>query len=86
MLALTTQLGGCQLSLSSRQDDVPTSSVAKYNGRDIATLPNELFEKILSKLDPQDVFNCRCVSQRWKGAIDDHQIVPRDFYRRCPPP
>ena len=83
MIASTTQLGGCELGLSSRQDDAPTSSVAKYNGRDIATLPNEVLDNILSNLDPQDVFNCRCVSQRWKKVIDDYQIMPRAFYRCC---
>ena len=66
MIASTTQLGGCGLGLSSRQDDDLTSSVAKYNGRDIATLPNEVLDKILSNLDPQDVFHCRCVSQKSK--------------------
>ena len=71
MIELTTQLGSCELGLSSRQDDPQTSSVAKYNGRDIATLPNEVPDKILSNLDPQDVFNCRCVSQSWKKVIDD---------------
>ena len=79
MIALKTQLGDCELGLSSRQDDAPTSSVAKYNGRDIATLPNEVLDKILSNLDPQDVFNCRCVSQTWKKIVDDHQIMPRAF-------
>ena len=83
MIALTTPLRGCGLGLSSRQNDAPTSSVAKYNGRGIATLPNEVFDKIISNLDLQDVFNCRCVSQRWKGVIDDYQIVPRAFYRGC---
>ena len=85
MIALTKQLGGRELGLSSRQDDNLTSSVEKYNGRDITKLPNEMFGKILSNLYPQDVFNCRCVSQTWKGFIDYHQIVPRDFYRRCHP-
>ena len=68
----------------------PTSSVVKYNGRGrgIATLPNEMFDSILSYLDLQDVSNCRCVSQRWKKAIDDYQIMPHAlyaFYRRCHP-
>ena len=56
MIPLTT-CGGCELGLSNRQNDVPTAPVAKYNGRDIATLPNEVFDKILSNLDPQYGFN-----------------------------
>ena len=85
MIALTTQLGDCELGLSSRQDDASTSSVAKYNGRNIATLPNEMLNKILSKLlDLQDVLHCKRVSQRWKRVIDgDYQIMPRAFYRHC---
>ena len=59
------QLGDCVLGLSSRQDDAPTSSVAKYNGREIATLPDEVLNKILSSLlDLQDVLHCKRVSQR----------------------
>ena len=85
MLALMKQLGDCVPGLSSRQNDAPTSSVAKYNGRAIATLPNEVFDKIISNLDLQDIFNSRCVSKRWKEVIDDHQIIPRAFYRRCHP-
>ena len=88
MITLTTQPGGCVLAHSSRQNDAPTSSVVKYNGRGIATLPNEMFDNILSYLNPQDVSNCRCVSQRWKKAIDDYQIMPHAlyaFYRRCHP-
>ena len=33
MIPLTTDLGGCKLDPSNKQDDVPTSSEAKYNGR-----------------------------------------------------
>ena len=61
MITSTTQLGGCELSLSSRQDDAQTSSVAKYNGRDIVTLPNEILNKTTpSKLGPQQNFSQTC--------------------------
>ena len=33
MIPSTTDLGGCKLDPSNKQDDVPTSSEAKYNGR-----------------------------------------------------
>ena len=33
MIPLTTDLSGCKLDPSNKQDDVPTSSEAKYNGR-----------------------------------------------------
>ena len=88
MITLSTQLGGCERGLSGRQNDSQTSFVGTYNGRGITTLPNEMFNNILSYLNPQDVFNCRCVSQRWKKALDDYQIMPRAlyaFYRRCHP-
>ena len=84
MIALTTQIGGSELGLSSKQD-AQTSSVATFNGRDVAALPYGVFEKIFSGLDLQDLFNSRCVSQRWKEVIDDHKIVPRAFYRRYYP-
>ena len=45
MIALTAQLDGCELGLSSRQDDARTAPVAKYNGRDI---PNQLEDAGLS--------------------------------------
>ena len=83
MITLTTLFRCCGLGLSSRQDDAQTSSVVKYNGRAIVTLPNEMFDNILSYLDLQDVSNCRCVSRRWKKVVDDYQIMPRAFYRRC---
>ena len=69
MIPSTTQFGEYGLGLSSRQDDAPTSSVTKYNGRDITTLPNEVFERILSNLDSKNVFNCRCVSQTQKERV-----------------
>ena len=73
MITLPTQLGGCERGLSSRQNDAPTSSVAKYNGREIATLPDEVLNKILSNLlDLQDVLHCKRVSQRWKKVINDY--------------
>ena len=84
MITSTTQLSDCELGLSGRQNDAPTSFVVKYNGRNITTLPDEMLDTIFSNLDLQDVFNSRCVSQRWKGVIDDHQIVPHAFYR-CHP-
>ena len=85
MITLTTQLDGRELGLSSRQNDALISSVVKYDGRRIATLPTEMLDNILSYLDVQDVANCRCVSQRWKNVIDDYQIMPRAFYRRFQP-
>ena len=85
MITLTTQLGVCELDLSSRQNDAQTSSVVKYNGRDIDTLPNEMVVNILSYLNLQDVSNCRGVSQRWKKVVDDYQIMLRAFYRRFQP-
>ena len=88
MITLTTPLGGCELTHSSRPNDAQTSSVVKYNGRGVATFPIEMFNNILSYLNPQDVSNCRCVNQRWKNVIDDYQIMPRAlyaFYRRCHP-
>ena len=33
MIPSMTELGGCELGLSNRQDDAPTSSVAKYSGK-----------------------------------------------------
>ena len=69
MIPSTTHFGEYGLGLASRQDDAPTSSVTKYNGRDIATLPNEVFEKILSNLDSKSVFNCKCVSQTQKEKV-----------------
>ena len=82
MITLTTQLGGCELDLSSRQNDAQTSSVVKYNGRCIDILPNEMLDNIFSFLGLQDVSNCRCVSRRWKKVIDDYQIMPYAFCRR----
>ena len=52
MITSTTELGGCELGLSNRQNDVPTALAAKYNGRDIAKLPNEILNKTLFS-DPQ---------------------------------
>ena len=81
MIPSTTQFGEYGLSLSSRQDDAPTSSVTKYNGRDITTLPNEVFEKVLSGLDSKNVFNCRCVSQTQKEKVTikhDNPILSPD--------
>ena len=85
MITLTTQLGGCELDLSSRQNDAQTSSVVKYDGRDIDILPNEMVNNILSYLGLQDVSNCRSVSQRWKKVVDDYQMMPRAFCRRFLP-
>ena len=82
MITLTTQLGGCELDLSSRQNDAQTSSVVKYNGRCIDILPNEMLDNIFSFLGLQDVSNCRCVSQRWKEVVADYQIMPHAFCRR----
>ena len=82
MITLTTQPGGCELDLSSRQNDAQTSSVVKYDGRGIDILPNEVFGKIFSYLDLQDASNCRGVSQRWKKVVDDYQIMPHAFCRR----
>ena len=82
MRTLTTQPGGCELDLSSRQNDAQTSSVVKYNGRDIDTLPTEMVDNIFSYLGLQDVANCRSVSRRWKKVVDDYQIMPHAFCRR----
>ena len=38
MIPSTTDLGGCKLDPSNGQDDVSTSSEAKYNGRVIVAL------------------------------------------------
>ena len=55
MIPLTTY-GGCELGLSNRQNDHPTSAVAKYNGRDIVTLPKEILNKTFFS-NPQYGFN-----------------------------
>ena len=41
MIPSTTDLGGCKLDPSNGQDDVPTSSEAKYNGRVIVALSDD---------------------------------------------
>ena len=56
MIPLTTGHGGCELGLSNRQNDAPTSSAAKYNGRDITTLPKEILNKTLFS-NPRYGFN-----------------------------
>ena len=41
MIPSTTDLGGCKLDPSNGQDDVSTSSEAKYNGRVIVALSTD---------------------------------------------
>ena len=59
-----TELGGCELGLSNRQDYAPTSSVAKYSGRVVAGFSPD--EKHLVTASGNTVKICELNDKQWQ--------------------